>query len=183
MAKIEIDQSGKIEKTEKNTVIAYANSNTRAVFLPRRLKRQVQEIFRLNGMHRIYIYFLFAYGVYRLIRNLNQPTNIIIDTEYPGRDKFITKMIFSLLKESPATKHQITFKQIGSHPRAHYAAHDVFSNKKSPDEIISLKEVTLAIKNAYGHLRECLSTLVDVQPRRIGYNVTKKLKKVKRRGG
>ncbi len=43
--KYEIDQSGKIEQTQRHTVIAYSNSNKYAVLISRKLKRQLKDVF------------------------------------------------------------------------------------------------------------------------------------------
>ena len=45
----QIDQSGKIEDTAKNTVIAFSNDIQASVFISKKTKRQVQEAFRYHG--------------------------------------------------------------------------------------------------------------------------------------
>lgn len=86
----QIDQSGKIEQTEKNTVIAYANGNQYAVMIPKKLKRKIQEAFRIHGMTSLFIYILFSIGVFYLLKPLRQNTQITIDIEYPGKDKLLS---------------------------------------------------------------------------------------------
>ena len=100
--KIQIDQSGKIEDTARNTVIAYSNDKQKAILITRKTKRQMQETFRLCGAIRLFIYFTFAIGIYYLIEDLRGSSIIIIDLEYYGKDKIITRIINKLLDENPS---------------------------------------------------------------------------------
>lgn len=84
--RIEIDQSGKVEDTARPTVLAYANSKIRVIVIPAASKRKLQEMYRRIGQPRLFVYQVFALGVYQLIRLLRQPHIITIDTEYPGKD-------------------------------------------------------------------------------------------------
>lgn len=175
----QIDQSGKIEQTAKDTVIAYSNENQYAILIPRRLKRKVQEVFRLHGFTSIFIYYLFAVGVYFLIEHLDQVSDITIDTEYPNKDKIIRSFIHGFLVKNKKPSQNIHFARIGNRPRAHYAAKDVFDKKIKPDRIVTLKEIIKALKKTDGRLRECLSTLVDVQAQSYKKSLSKKHRKVK----
>lgn len=174
-----IDQSGKIEQTQVDTVIAYSNGRKRAIKIPRRLKRKVQEVFRLHGMTSFFIYFLFSTGIFYLIGNLKEKRDIIIDTEYPGKDKIILSILNSLLTKSQRPRHIINFARIGNKPNAHYAAKDVYDKKKKPDFILTEKRVVEALKKTDGRLRECLSTLVGAQAQPYGLKIPRKSKKVK----
>jgi len=161
----EIDQSGKIEQTEKDTILAFTNGNACSIMIPRRVKRQLQEIFRLCGFTRLFIYYLFSVGVFFLISNLKKEEHIVIDIEYSGKDKLLSSIIIKLLENYKKPVHNIIFSRIGNHPKVHYAAKDVFDKKRKADKILTLHEALKAIKKTDGRLRECLSTLVDAQPR------------------
>jgi len=56
----QIDQSGKIEQTEKYTVLALSNENHFAVILSAKNKRRLQEMFRILGAPRLFIDYVFA---------------------------------------------------------------------------------------------------------------------------
>ena len=101
--KYQIDQSGKIEQTDKNTVIAYSNGTQRAILIHRKVKRQIQEMFRERGITKYFIYQTFAVGVYLLIRNLKEIQKITIDQEYPEKDRLIKQIILDLLKKKQKT--------------------------------------------------------------------------------
>lgn len=173
----QIDQSGKIEQTNKDTVIAYANNTQYAVLIPRRIKRKVQEVFRLHGFTQLFIYFLFSVGVYYLLESLQGKSETIIDTEYPGKDKILLNFLNSLLKKNRKPNHNIRIARIGNRPPAHYAAKDVFDKKIPPNRVLSLEDIIRALKKTDGRLRECLSTLVDAQARSMNKKYHKGFKK------
>ncbi len=62
-----IDQSGKIEQTNKNTILCFSNNIHDTIIIKARSKRQLQEIFRRNGQIRNYILFTFS-EVFYLIK-------------------------------------------------------------------------------------------------------------------
>ena len=161
----QIDQSGKIEDTAKNTILAYSNEIQKSILISRKTKRKIQEVFRLCGYSKLYIYYLFAVGIYHLLIDFSTQKSITIDIEYPGKDKIILQLIEKLLKAYNKPAHNIKFSRIGNHPKVHYAAYNVFSGKKKADCILRYKELLQSIKKTDGRLRECLSTLVGVQSR------------------
>jgi hypothetical protein len=138
---LQIDQSGKIEDTTKDTVIAFSNSISESVFVSKKIKRQVQEYFRKIGKPELFVDKTFSIVIYYLICNLKPIQNITIDLEYPGRDKFISSIILDLLKANKKLPHDINFARIGNKPKAHYAAKNVFDKKKEPTKILSLREI------------------------------------------
>ena len=136
--KYQIDQSGKIENTNVMTVLAICNHIVHTVVIPAKVKRQFQEICRQNGLTRLYVYILFSYGVYTLLLQLKNTSQVIIDTEYPGKERLINRMVEALMGK---TNIDIKFARIGNKPKVHYAAHDVYIGKKKADKTILLKEI------------------------------------------
>ncbi len=157
-----IDQSGKIENTGVVTVLAICNHSIYTVTIPAKTKRQFQEICRRNGLTRLYVYILFSFGIYALLSQLKNISRVTIDTEYPGKEKLIDRTIRAFFGNSNI---DIKFARIGNKPKVHYAAHDVYTGKKKANKIISLEEILSKTKKTDGRLRECLSTLVSIQPR------------------
>ncbi len=160
--KYQIDQSGKIENTNVVTVLAICNHCICTVIIPAKTKRQFQEICRQNGLTRLYVYILFSFGIYALLSQLKDVSQVTIDTEYPGKEKLIDRTIKAFFENSDI---DIKFARIGNKPRVHYAAHDVYAGKKKANKIISLNEILSKMEKTDGRLRECLSTLVSIQPR------------------
>ncbi len=177
----QIDQSGKIEQTNKNTVIAYSNGTKYAILIHARLKRQIHEIFRLHGFTSLSTYYLFSVGVFYLLESLKERSEIIIDTEYPGKDRIIKSFVTSLLEKNKEFEHEINFARIGNRPPAHYAAKDVFDKKKKANRVLNLEDFIKAIKKTDGRLRECLSTLVGAQAQSMSKIYHKGNKKSRRR--
>ncbi len=172
-----VDQSGKIEQTNKDTVLAFANGHKRAILIPRKLKRKIQEVFRRHGFTNLFIYFLFSVGLYYLLEVLKNRYEVTIDTEYPGKEKIIKDFLRPLLEKNNRAEHNLRFARIGNRPSAHYAAKDVFDRKIKADRVLTLEDFVKALKKTDGRLRECLSTLVDAQTRSYRKNIITKKEK------
>lgn len=85
--KVEIDQSVKIEQTNKGTVLAFSNEEEYAILIPGKVKRKLQELFREKGRPRLFISRTFAAGITLLLQNhLPKFQKIVIDLEYPGKE-------------------------------------------------------------------------------------------------
>ncbi len=149
---IEIDQSGKVEETAKDTAVAFADNgkkkNYRSILLPKREKRKLQRFFRDIGIPRNYNYQVFATLIFLLIRPyLNRLDRIIIDIVYSGKDvlirKLITKKIQTLYPEFDSSI--IIFQQIGKKSLAHDRAYYTYTKKYKPNIKVSTKEILGAI--------------------------------------
>jgi hypothetical protein len=142
--KIQIDQSLKLERTEKDTVVAFSNHIFASVLIKAKDKREVQRIFRQAGEPKTFVYKLFAILIFVLIKNhLSKITQIVIDEEYPGKNKIITDLLMrEISKVKPDfDRSDISFQQIGKKSQAHFVAVGVAINKKLPDKIIKLSEI------------------------------------------
>ena len=141
----QIDQSGKIEATNKNTVLGMSNGSSDAVLIKARTKRQLQEIFRRNGQIRNYILFVFAAGLSLLIKHNRKVSNITVDLEYYGKEAIIKKILLQMLssnKNLPA----ISFGKIGKRSNAHHLAHDIATGEIKTKRILKLTEILNEIK-------------------------------------
>lgn len=179
--RIEIDQSGKVEDTSRKTVVAYADSNnkTKSVLISARTKRKIQEIYRTIGKSKLYVYYIFSTLLYFLTKDVDKNDLIIIDLEYPGKDKIILDILNNIRKEYKLSKLNIQFARIGNKPNAHYAANKVFNNKKKSDLILGIDNILEVTKKTDGHLRGCITTLVGARPRSSCIYYSKKLRKLK----
>ena len=133
---IEIDQSGKIENTNKDTVIAYANYETRSILLPAREKRIIQRIYRDAGKSHMFVYRTFTILIFLLIRDrLPYIQGIIIDDEYPGQHFLINNFLLQHIRTAVADfdKQSINFQCIGKKSPAHFKAYFTFTKKQLPD--------------------------------------------------
>lgn len=142
--KIEIDQSGKIENTNKNTIIAFSNGKFKSVFISAKEKREIQKFFRRIGKPNIFIYKVFAVLVFLLIKSdLKVVDNIIIDEEYPGKSSLIKNLLLQEIRriKPDFDRENIIFQRIGKKSRAHFLAYGVAVGKKKADIEVGAREI------------------------------------------
>lgn len=157
--RVEIDQSGKIEDTGRNTVLAFSNEIWSAIVIPAKVKRQMQEILRRRGKPKIFVLRTFAAGIVLLIKNYQkQMSDVQIDNEYPGNEMVIKSAIIQMLRDQEIREPNIYFGRIGKKSMAHHKAYAVAIGKLEPERKIELNElVKVAIKNDRGHQRRLKS--------------------------
>jgi len=105
----QIDQSGKIEHTSKNTYLALANGRTTIIKISsvekRRLIKSIQQIHPLN---RTYIFQIFAVLVFILLKEAKLQ-QILIGTEYPGKQGSIKEVLVQLFESQQINLPEIDF--------------------------------------------------------------------------
>ena len=132
--KIEIDQSGKIEATNKPTVVCFSNSESKSILIKGRDKQQLQQIFRKAGKPRMFVIQTFSCLVYLLVKeSLPEVTQLVIDREYPGYEKLIKSYLVQLTKSDskPLFSDMIYFTEIGRKSPAHLKAYQSYRKKKA----------------------------------------------------
>ncbi len=144
--RIEIDQSWKIEKTNKPTVIAFSNSQTEgSVLVFQEVKKlafaYLEERF---GRDKINIIRIFAAGIVILLKAYNLKTvSLVVDREYPGYEHALQSLIVDYGKklEFMLDAEDISIREIGKKSEAHWLAYDVFAGKKKAGRVINLHEL------------------------------------------
>ncbi len=142
--RIEIDQSGKIENTGKNTIIAFSNDEFKSIFISAKDKREIQKIFRRAGKQKVFIYRVFAVLIFILIKDhLKKIHQIVIDEEYPGKSVLIKSfLLLEIRKINPQfLKENINFQKIGKKSRAHFLAYGAAIGRKQADLRVNSKEI------------------------------------------
>ena len=145
---IELDQSCKIERLEKDTVLAFSNRIQHSIVIPARAKRKMLIQLRKKGKSRKNAcIWIFAAGVFLLLRPylaeiIGRDELIIIDTEYTGQNANIKGMILRHAMNSGFKLHKdrINFAQIGKSSGAHELAYHVQRGKTQADSWIKLEE-------------------------------------------
>lgn len=118
--KIEIDQSGKIENTNRPTVLAYSNHKNGTLVVTAKDKKSIQKYFRSIEKPKLFIYITFTVLIYLLVKDhIKSHDQIIIDREYPGYEKFIIKQVKKLLFPNSVEEISISIAQIGKKSKAH----------------------------------------------------------------
>lgn len=144
--KIQIDQSGRIEYTSKNTVVAFSDGKNKSILIKAKDKRKLQKIFREHKQGRIFIYKAFASLIYFLIKeDLDKISRITIDQEYPGHEAEIKHYLLQIIRKANKdfSKDNIVFKQIGKKSHAHLLAYKVYRKKASAEVIVNINELAM----------------------------------------
>lgn len=143
---IEIDQSGKVEETAKDTVVAFVDKKgfKRSIKISRREKRKLQKFFRQLGKPRFYTHKVFSVLAFILLQgHAAKLDRVIIDPEYPGYESLLRNLIGELLEASDKKfeRGRITFKRIGKRAQAHKVANSVFRGEKKPTITVTAKDL------------------------------------------
>lgn len=136
----ELDQSGRVEETNKPTVVSIANkSDAYALIISAFEKREVFKRKEFKANPKVTKAKFFATLVYLVIKySGSKVSRLVIDIEYPGYEKLISNYLDQRLgKFAPV----IEFKEIGKASEAHFRAYGVYIGKIKPDLRIFSREV------------------------------------------
>lgn len=139
----EVDQSNKIEQTERDTVLVMSNGTKFSVVLTRQNKRKLQAIYRDLGEPKVFIYFVFAALLSIAARHSGASARIVVDREYLDHEDLIKLKLKKYLKEAGKEYlfGNITFGFIGKSSAAHKYASQVAAKKCLPTKVVSLREI------------------------------------------
>lgn len=146
---IQINQSNKIEKTNKDSIIGLANDVTFAVLVKRKIKRRLQEDFRKQGKPRLFVYRTFIASVVLLIKyaKLKNISKIIIDLEYFGKDKLLRSMFLEMWSRFFTKIPEVSFERVGKKSKVHHICYFTMKGKYKVNKILEYKEIKrLALK-------------------------------------
>jgi len=144
----QIDQSGKIEQTNKNTILCLSNQRWDAILIKAKTKRQLQEIFRRSGQPRNFIIFTFCAGLALLLKRNKQVKSTTIDREYWGKEPVIKNILEEMLTNTNTqTIPFVNFSLIGKRSPAHLLAKKVARGKQKAGAVLSMKKIIQIIKN------------------------------------
>lgn len=137
-----IDQSGKIEYTSHDTVVAFSNGKKKAILIKAQYKRELQENFRNAGKSQVFVFRLFSLLIFLLLRD-EQFQEIIIDIEYPGRGDIIKNYLLHDFRRigKEIDPRTICFHQVGKNCEAHWHGYYVFKGKRKAELTVTAKRV------------------------------------------
>jgi hypothetical protein len=145
---IEIDQSNKIERTNKDTILAFSDGQSLTILIPAKVKRQVLELLISRGKSRKIAYqMIFAAGLFILLRDYlrvaTQGEGIVIDMEYSGQEASIKAMLLRHAHNAALaiTAERIEFLSVGKESRAHKLAWGVQRGGLVPDYRVSYADL------------------------------------------
>lgn len=140
--RIEIDQSGKVENTQTDSVLALSNNNKYSIIIPANLKRKWFSTLR-KPKRTTYLY-LFSASLFLLIKDhVDKNSQIYIDREYVGQERNVKAMLLRLLESAKKkiTADQIYFTNIGKKSDAHKLALMVFREREKANKTIKESEL------------------------------------------
>jgi hypothetical protein len=140
----QIDQSGKIEQTSLDTIVALSNGKRYTVLLPKKIKRLLLEEFRIRKKPRSFIFDSFSALIAIILSNIKPTSTVFIDKEYFGNEDVIKAKILEYLKKLSGTKFipEIEFTLVGISSPAHLLAAKVGNKQIRPNEVITLERIT-----------------------------------------
>ncbi len=150
MPNIEVDQSGKIERTQVNTALAFSDGIEASILILAVDKRECVRKLRQRGESGRTMYLkLFAAALFLLLKDyLDQLGVITIDVEYPGKDAEIRAMLLDRIWKIEPTfsKERIVFRRIGKKSSSHRKALAVYRGEEQPDRIVKARELLRLVK-------------------------------------
>lgn len=136
--RVEVDQSGKIESTNKPTIVCFSDSESKSILIKAKDKRQLQQIFRKAGKPKMFVVQTFSCLIYWLLKDfLSKVDQVIIDREYPGYENLIKSYLVQLAKHDSKdfSSDKIYFAEIGRKSPAHLKAYQDYRRKKADIKI------------------------------------------------
>lgn len=142
MSCIEVDQSGKVEQFDVNTIVALSNHHKYSVLLPKSVKQAIyyENKLRISDLK----YKLFAITTFYCIKDFIDDDNlIVICKEYTGNERLIKEAILGLLNRSSinVSHNSINFGILTKSSPAHELAISVFRKQTEPDLVLTRKHI------------------------------------------
>lgn len=148
----QIDQSGKVENTEKDTFLCISNGKFVIACIRRGIKRELQKLFRTNNRGRDFVIFTFSALISIVVEEFDRNELIIIDTEYPGKNHIIKKLIIEMgseEKQLPDMHFGFVGKNSACHKKAYLCSRGMIKNYRqvTSKELIEKIKKTEAFKS------------------------------------
>ena len=143
--RVEVDQSGKIEQTNQDTVLAFSNHIKRAVLIPRGEKRKLIKILRGRGMNgKIFYPRIFCSALFLLFKpHLSELNEIVIDDEYTGKTRLVKNLLNNIAyrQNKPPISSKISFDHVGKKSPAHILAWGARKDSKLVNEKVEARQI------------------------------------------
>ncbi len=143
--RLHVDQSSKVEQTNKPTVVAYSNEEQWAIEVSAKVKRAVLIGLREKGhSRRASVQLVFAALLAVLLRDVAGHADVIlIDNEYMGQERAIKGQLLRFLNNLGvhAEPEVLRFGSIGKKSPAHELAIAVRRGKRQPDHRVASGEL------------------------------------------
>lgn len=132
----QIDQSMKIESTNKTSYVCLANGKILVASISANDKKELKLFFRELDKPLIFKLFTFSVLCAKTIIKL-KPGAVVIDQEYVGHARQIKSFILQMLQIENIDEPIISFSEVGKSSPAHKGAYTAFIKNKSDIKISS----------------------------------------------
>ncbi len=138
--------SGRIEETNRPTVVAVANGISRTILISAREKRLLLNELKRKRPGRgakLHHVLVFSTLVFYLIREyVGEFQQITIDLEYKGHEASIKEHVLNLCyRYGLKARCEIVFSPVGKKSPAHEKAIMVYRGKVKADQVITAREI------------------------------------------
>lgn len=138
----QIDQSGKIEQTNRHTIVALANGKRRTVKITSTQKHNlIKTILELDKPKKKYVHKIFAALLFLLLKDEAIKEPIMIDREYYGHEADIKNILLQLFEKHQRKSPEIEFGLVGKKSPAHDSGIKVFRKEDRPTGIVNAKDI------------------------------------------
>lgn len=143
---VEIDQSVRVETTDRDTILALSNNIEYSICIPAAVKKQLLRTLREQKISDKIIYLkIFSAGLFILLEPyLEDLSSAIVDIEYEGKEADIKAILTRLFQKKyrKDPPFEIQFKRIGKKSFGHEVAYSVGrKHGRKPNKIVRLKEM------------------------------------------
>ncbi|MCL4390084.1 MAG: hypothetical protein M1484_03850 [Patescibacteria group bacterium] len=143
--KVYIDQSGKVEYTSQDTVVALSNGGSASLKIKASEKRKIQNSFRQAGKPEIFVYKTFTALLYLLIKDsLNKTSCFVIDKEYWRKESLIKDFLLQVIRAAghrSFDREKIVFGLVGRNRNCHILAISVLRKTVKADKIVKAGDI------------------------------------------
>lgn len=142
----QIDQSIKIENTNKTSYVCLANGKCLVSSISSRNKKELKLFFRELEKPLIFKLFTFSVLCAKIIIKL-KVNSVSIDKEYPGHERQIKSFIVQILEIEGTSEPIIDFTLVGKNSSAHKGGYNAFKQniadiKLTASEVLKYYEKT-----------------------------------------
>jgi len=143
--RVEVDQSGKVEQTNQDTVLAFSNHIKRAILVPRGEKRKLIKSLRERGMNgKVFYPRIFCSALFLLLEpHLFELNEIVVDDEYTGKTRLIKNLLSNIAhrQNKPPIAPKISFGHVGKKSSAHILAWEARKDSKLVSKKIKARQI------------------------------------------
>lgn len=144
--RIEVDQSGKIEQTNMDTIIAFSDGESGSIRITSQVKRKLIDELRSAEYRGSNFYLkIFCAAVFLLLKShLKSLKKVTIDDEYTGKEAQVKDFLTRHIGEGREIEVEVA--RIGRKSNAHVLALAVLRRERQEDRKISLAELLIVLK-------------------------------------